>query len=186
MSLLRVLAPRPATLHALDLRRPRTKPGFPADLLVRSREGLAAADERRLAYTRSQALYLSSWLHQVRDEPEIVEERTAQLIALAEEKRFPSWAADGILLRGWALAAEGEVAMGLALMEQAIAARQAMPIGLQRPYYLGLVAGVHLVAGDPAEALARLDEAATALHSRRALVRGRVAPIARRGAAPVR
>jgi predicted ATPase len=51
-------------------------------------------------------------------------------------------------------------------MKQAIAARQAMAIGLQLPYYLGLVAAVHLVAGDPTEALARLDDAATALHSR--------------------
>jgi predicted ATPase len=140
--------------------------GYPDQALARMREALAAADELGQAYSTCQALYLSCWLHHVRGEPEIVLERTAELIAVAEEKKFPSWAASGIFFRGWALAAEGEVARGSGLMVRGLAARQTMAIGLQLPYYLGLLAGVHMAGGNPTEALARLDEAMTAVEKR--------------------
>ena len=47
--------------------------GYPDQALARSREALAAAYELGHAYTTSQALYLTCWLHQVRGEPRVVQ-----------------------------------------------------------------------------------------------------------------
>ena len=59
--------------------------GYPDRALVRSREALAAAYELGHAFTTSQALYLTCWLHQIRGERRVVHERAAALMALTAE-----------------------------------------------------------------------------------------------------
>jgi predicted ATPase len=69
------------------------------------------------------------------------------------------WLPSGTVMHGWALAAEGEVAAGIAEMRQGSAAELAAGVLLFRPSFLGLLAGTYTRAGDPTEALALLDEA---------------------------
>jgi predicted ATPase len=133
--------------------------GHPDRALARSREALAVARELGHAYTTSQALFLNCWLRRMRGDVEAVLEGSAALVALGAEHGFPTWSASGTVLHGWALAAEGEAAAGVAEMRQGLAAYRAAGVLLAQPHFLGLLAGALAGAGGPAEALALLAEA---------------------------
>jgi predicted ATPase len=81
-------------------------------------------------------------------------------MSLAAEHGFPLWSASASILHGWALAADGEVATGIAQMRQGLADHQVTGMQLQRPYFLGLLADVLTRTGDrSSEALDCLAEA---------------------------
>ena len=81
------------------------------------------------------------------------------MIALCTEKGFAHWLAIGTILRGWALAAQGQGAEGLTQIHQGLTAYQATDGEVQRPYYLALLAEAYGKAGQPAEGLRVLTEA---------------------------
>jgi predicted ATPase len=62
-------------------------------------------------------------------------------------------------MRGWALAAEGEVAAGIADMREGLAAYRATGALLAQPHFIGLLAEACARAGEPSEALRLLVEA---------------------------
>ena len=127
--------------------------------LVRSEESLAAAHESRQAYTLSHGLFLSCWFHQIRGALRIVRERSTALMALTAEHGFRGWLAEATFYQGWALAAEGDVARGLPLMRDGLAAVRAAGMWMEVPMYLCLLAGMCTKAGQPSEALELLAEA---------------------------
>ncbi|MEK0084011.1 AAA family ATPase [Benzoatithermus flavus] len=133
--------------------------GYPERALARSREALATAYELGHAYTTSQALFLNCWFHRIRGDVAIVRERAAALVELATEHGFPTWLASGMVFRGWALAARGEIAAGIAEMRQGLARYRAVGSLLVQPHSLGLLAGVITRAGNSTEALVLLAEA---------------------------
>jgi predicted ATPase len=133
--------------------------GFPERALARGREALGAAHELGHAYTTNQALFLSCWLHRGCGEPRIVQERAEALIALATEHGLSAWSSDGTVMHGWALAATGEVAAGIAEMRQGLADKRASGVLLFQPSFIGLLADIYTRTGDPAEALVLLAEA---------------------------
>src|SRR5262249_6763019 len=82
--------------------------GYPEQALQRSREAVTLA--QGLAHSLSLASVLS-WtarFHQLRREPHLVHELAEAIIALATAQAFPQWWAQGIVLRGWALAEQGQ------------------------------------------------------------------------------
>ena len=133
--------------------------GCPDQALARSEESLAAAHEAGQAHTLSHGLFLSCWFHQIRGEPQIVRERSTALVALTAEHGFRGWLAEGTFYQGWALAAEGDVASGLPLMRDGLAAIRAAGMRMEVPMYLCLLAGMCTKAGQPSEALELLTEA---------------------------
>ena len=66
-------------------------------------------------------------------------ERAEAVMALATEQGFPYWLAWGTMMRGWALAGEGQVEEGILQIRQGLAAFQAMGAELMRPYWLALL-----------------------------------------------
>jgi predicted ATPase len=70
-------------------------------------------------------------------------------MTLAIEQGFPYWAARGPILRGWALAAQGQHTEGLAHMQQGLAAWRATGAGLLRSYWCALLAEVYGHVGQP-------------------------------------
>jgi predicted ATPase len=72
--------------------------------------------------------------------------------------------AGGTILRGWALAEQGQGAEGLLQMRQGLAAWRATGAGLFRPYYLAVLAEAHRKAGLANEGLSVLAEALDAGH----------------------
>jgi predicted ATPase len=84
------------------------------------------------------------------------------LLALATEYRLALRAEQGRLLRGWALAMQGEVAAGLAHLRQALASPDVGPESL-RSYWLAVLAEAYGRAGQPQIGLQVLAEAVTLL-----------------------
>ena len=62
------------------------------------------------------------------------------MIALSTEQGFPFWLAWGTILRGWALAEQGQGEEGIAQIRQGLAAYRATGAELWRPYFLALLA----------------------------------------------
>jgi predicted ATPase len=110
------------------------------------------------------ALAFAAWLHQLRREGHAAHERAAALIALAIDQGFPFWDSWGTVLRGWALAEQGQCAEGIAQLRQGIAAWRATGAELQLPYYLALLVEAYRKAGQVEEGLRVLAEALAAVH----------------------
>jgi DNA-binding winged helix-turn-helix (wHTH) protein/predicted ATPase len=108
-------------------------------------EGIRRAEEhgRTLGHPMSLALILmnASWLRLLRREPRECREHAEALIAYATELGAPFFIPNGLLLRGWALAEQGDVERGIADAEQGLALKTAMETGLGRtPNYAHLAA----------------------------------------------
>jgi predicted ATPase len=90
-----------------------------------------------------------------------VHEQAEATVALAIEQGFPFWAAAGTILRGWALAMQGQGEAGMAQVCQGIAAYRATGAALLVPYYCTVLADVAVHLGHPEEGLQALAEAHT-------------------------
>ena len=55
--------------------------------------------------------------HQLRREVQAAQERAEATISLATEQGFPHWKAVGSMLRGWALAHQGQAREGIELRD---------------------------------------------------------------------
>jgi predicted ATPase len=80
-------------------------------------------------------------------------------MALASEQGFPQWLTVGMILRGWALAMQGQAEEGRAQLCQALAAWRAMGAGMAVAHWLALLAEAYGQAGQAEEGLRRLAEA---------------------------
>jgi len=80
-------------------------------------------------------------------------------MTLATEQGFPYFLTTGMMMRGWALAAQGQVEEGIVQMQQGLAAWQATGAELSRPGYLALLAEVYGKAGQIEEGLNIVAEA---------------------------
>jgi predicted ATPase len=67
----------------------------------------------------------------------------------------------GRILRGWALAMQGDAAAGVAHIQQGLVAVQSMGLKLYHPYFLSLLAEAYGLAGQPEAGLTVLTEAFT-------------------------
>jgi class 3 adenylate cyclase/predicted ATPase len=133
--------------------------GYLDQALVRSREALTLAQELSHPFSLGLALYFAAKLHQYRREVQATQARAEAAITLSSERGFPSWLANGMVLRGWALAAQGQRAEGIAQLRQGLAARRATGEELAQPYFLALLAEACQHAGQTEEGLTVLAEA---------------------------
>jgi predicted ATPase len=109
------------------------------------------------AFTTSQALYLTCWLHQIRGEPRVVHERSATLLRLTADHGLAGWATSGTILRGWAVACAGATEAGVAEMRRGLAAKEAIGIQQHTPCFLGLLGELQLRIQNSREALNALE-----------------------------
>jgi predicted nucleic acid-binding protein len=86
------------------------------------------------------ALYRAAWLHQLRREVRAAQERAEAAMALATEQGFPLWSALSAVLRGWALAEQGEGEEGIAQMRQGLEAYRATGAEVRRTRLLAMLA----------------------------------------------
>jgi predicted ATPase len=98
-------------------------------------------------------------LDQYRREEQAVQERAEAVIALSTEQGFPYWLALGSMLRGWALAEQGQGAEGISQLREGLAAFQATGAEVWRSYFLVLLAEMHGKVGQAAEGRRVVEEA---------------------------
>jgi predicted ATPase len=102
---------------------------------------------------------VAACLYQRRRDEQLARERAEAVMALATDQEFPNPLSVGTIVRGWALAEQGQVEEGIAQMQQGLAAWRAMGAELARPYFLALLAKAYGKAGQGEEGLKALTEA---------------------------
>jgi predicted ATPase len=100
----------------------------------------------------------------LRREGQAVKEQAEALVTLSTEQGCALNAAQGTILRGWALAEQGQSAEGIAQMRQGIAGWRATGAELSVPYWSALLAEAYGQAGQAEAGLRVLAEALTAVH----------------------
>ena len=127
----------------------------------RSQEALALAQQIGHTPSLAHAQFFAAILAQSRRDIAATYARADALIAFATAQGLAHRVEQGRILRGWALAMQGDAAAGVAHIRQGLAARQDVEHKLGRPYYLALLAEASGQAGQPEAGLTALAEACT-------------------------
>ena len=133
--------------------------GFAEQGLDHSHQALALAIELSHPFSLGCALGAIAMFHQYRRDVKAVREQAEAVIALSSEQGFAFWLASGTILRGWALAQQGQAEEGIPQMCQGLAAYRATGSELFVPYFLALLAEGYMKVGQTSEGLSILNEA---------------------------
>jgi TOMM system kinase/cyclase fusion protein len=139
--------------------------GYPDQALARSHEARSLARELSHPFSLAYVLLWTALLYNHRQEVQETQELADAVTALATERGFPYWSAQGTVLQGWALAAQGQEAEGMAQIRQGLVTLRATGTEILRPYFLGLLANACGKMGQAREGLALLDEALVLVHT---------------------
>jgi predicted ATPase len=133
--------------------------GYPNQALKRIHEALTLAQELSHPFTLAYALHPAARLHQFRREGQATQEQAEALMALSSEQRFPFWLALGTILRGWALAEQGQGEEGVAQIRQGLFVYRATGAEYMRTHFLALLAEAYEKVEQAEEGLSALSEA---------------------------
>jgi predicted ATPase len=137
--------------------------GYPDQAVQRCQEALTQARELAHPFSLANALEFASYLHQLRREGRQTQAHAEALLMLAREQGFAERAAKAQIARGWALAAQGCGAEGVALIRQGLDAERATGAAKGRAYYLALLAEAAATAGDAEDGLRAVADALEAV-----------------------
>jgi adenylate cyclase len=119
-------------------------------------EAIAAANRIRDPFGKAIALDYAALLHAFRGESRAALERGQEAVEVCRRHGFAYYLAIGNVVTGWARAAEGDVAPGLAQLRDGLEALRALGAEIRLPYYYALLAETLGRAGRVGEALASL------------------------------
>jgi predicted ATPase len=141
--------------------RPLWQLGYADQAQQRCQEALALAQQ--LGHTPSLALvaYFAAALSQFRLDTAATYARADALMTLADTQGFALRFEQGRMLRGWALAMQGDAAAGVADIRHGLVASQGVGPETLRPHWLALLAEAYSAAGQPEAGLTVIDEALT-------------------------
>jgi class 3 adenylate cyclase/predicted ATPase len=132
--------------------------GYPDKGLARAHEGLTLARELSHPFSEAVALAQLGHAHMYRRESKALLETAEALIALSSEQGFQFWLAWGAMLRGVALAEEGQLQEGIAGMRSVLEAMRARGALVGSSWFIALLAGAHRKAGQVEKGLAVVAE----------------------------
>lgn len=135
--------------------------GYPDQALDRVRAAVTRAQERSHSYSLASALNFGARVHHLRREVTLSQERAEAAISLTTELGIVQMLAHATVLRGWALAGQGQVEEGIAQMRQGIDAYRATGAEMIRPHFLALLGESCGKARQAAEGLTAIEEALT-------------------------
>ena len=135
--------------------------GYPDQGLVQNQQAVTLAQQRAYPLSLSYGLCFTAMFHQFRCEVRAAQEAAEAAISFATEQGFPYWIAVGSILRGWALAQQGQAQEGITQINQGLSAMRTTGAEVARPYLLALLAEAHGIRGEPEEGLTGLTEALT-------------------------
>jgi predicted ATPase len=133
--------------------------GYPDQALKRSHEALDLAAGLSHPFSLAFALGVAASFHLLRREGTLARERAEAVITLSTEQGFPYWLAAGTMVRGGALAEQGQVEEGIAQMQQGLAAFQAIGAETGRIGYSPMLAAAYAKVGRVEEGLSVVAEA---------------------------
>ena len=134
--------------------------GYADQALEKADDAVALAKQLSHPLSMVQALAFLTFLHQFRHEDRLAEERAEAMSALCTEHGIaPQYLATANVLRGWAMAAQGQTEGGIGEIHQGLTALRATGAGGRRSYYLALLAEAYGRTGQAKEGLGVLAEA---------------------------
>jgi class 3 adenylate cyclase/predicted ATPase len=132
--------------------------GYPEQALQKVHEARIQAQELPHPYNVVYAQHTTAGLHALCGETAEVLERAEAAITLAYKHRMPIFTAGGAILRGWALAKQGQVEGDMGQMREGLATHWAIGAELYRPLYLAMLAEAYWNTGRADEGLRLLAE----------------------------
>jgi predicted ATPase len=133
--------------------------GYADQAQQRSQDALALARQFDHAPSIAYAEYYAAMLAQYRRDVATTHAHADALMAFATTQGLTHKIGQGRVLRGWALAMEGDAAAGVQHIQQGLAAHQDTGSKVARPYYLTLLAEAFGQASQPVAGLQVLAEA---------------------------
>jgi DNA-binding SARP family transcriptional activator len=133
--------------------------GYPDQAEKGMNENLALVQELAHPYSLAYHMNWCAWLCYYRREPQLVQQYAERGIVVCQQQGFRYLLTQCIVTEGWALAQQGHVDIGIARMEEALAARLAMNAKLRQPGYLVMLAETYANARQAGHGLNLLNEA---------------------------
>jgi DNA-binding SARP family transcriptional activator/predicted ATPase len=133
--------------------------GYPDQALACSHQALNQARDLAYTFSLAHAHEQAAMLHQLRREEQAVYQQAEATITAAIQGGFAYWLGVGQLLRGWAVAVQGQAERGLAQLRQGLETCRATGAAIDHPYFLYLLADACGRTGRLEEAMAALNEA---------------------------
>jgi predicted ATPase len=133
--------------------------GYPDQAVERSRQAVALGRELRQPSTLALALYFAAILRQYRREGPATEQNAEAAMAIATEHGLSFWLAGGRIMRGWARAEQGALAVGIPQLREGLTAWVATGSEAHHSYHLALLAEALGRQGQLEEGLGVLAEA---------------------------
>jgi predicted ATPase len=135
--------------------------GHPDQGLTQIDAALTLAQQSVHPFSLAFALSCAAVFHPFRREGRCTQEHAEAAISIATDQGFPYWMAIGAILRGWALAHQGQAKEGIAQITQGLMTYRATGAETLRPYFLALLAEAYGMMGQPEAGLEALAEALT-------------------------
>jgi predicted ATPase len=130
--------------------------GYPEQALAQSNQALSLARQLAHPFSLAGALAFDIFVHYLRREEQVVEERAEECITLSTKHGFVLWKLKGMMFRGWTLAQRGQLEAGIEQIRQGLADYYAT--GARGVVLLPLLLiEAHLKMGQVAEGLAELE-----------------------------
>jgi class 3 adenylate cyclase/predicted ATPase len=114
--------------------------GYPDQALRLCAEARRYADGSRHPFSEAMARTISLRVHQFRGEAAVVASHASAAIKLCEEHEFIHYLAMALILRGWAIAQQGDFEKGIAELQEGLEKERATGALLYESYTLGLLA----------------------------------------------
>ena len=141
--------------------------GYAEQALERIQAALALARALSHPFSLAYVLIAAGWFSHWHREAQAIQACAEEAVALSREHAFPLREAQGTILRGWALAMQGQQEEGIAQMHQGLTALRATGTEVNLTYYLALLAEVYGQRGQTDEGLCIVAEALTGVQSGR-------------------
>jgi predicted ATPase len=135
--------------------------GYPDQALLNVHDALIQAHELAHSFSQAFALNHTAMIHMFRREGLVAQEQAEASIAFSTEQRIAQWLAQGTVLRGSALAAQGQGVEGIAQIREGMVAWCATGAELVQPWNLAQLAEAYEQAGQVTEGLHIVTEALT-------------------------
>ena len=133
--------------------------GYPDQSLAHSNEAVSIAEGLDHSFSQALALSFSQWVHQFRCDVAQTRATAESALAIAQEHGFAFWYGWCGVMRGWAVAQQGQAKEAIAEIRQGIKDWRAQGSELGSHYYYVLLAEACIKAGKPDEAADALTEA---------------------------
>ncbi len=133
--------------------------GYPQEAVKSGQKALTLARELAQPSNLAFALCLSATLYQYRQEVPLTKRQADMALALATEQGFPYWAAQAAIMRGWAMAEQGQAEEGISQLCQGLDAWRATRAEQAVSYFLALLGEAYGKAGQTEEGLTIVAEA---------------------------